>query len=520
MSSVQAILKSVATNGDAKNVDVVRSKVPQIQIPEKMSLRTASDWLLKKDKEEDKDLNLNYQIDGFPLDGAVAFRAALDEIYGFVSNADTPGWFGPNPPVMIGVPISETVTKQVPWGRVEIPGVAGYLETSMAANPTPKFVLTGQTKQRHLLEIEAIVEKTKEILRENSIYRGKAVRLDLTWVRLKERFNPMGHAPQFTVPTSQVREEELIFPASVQRDIELGLFTPIEQTQQCRNHKIPLKRGVLLAGEYGCGKTLTAYVTAKKAVQNGWTFIYLSNVLDLAEAFKFAKFYAPAVIFAEDVDRVVGQDERTEAIDAVLNSFDGVDTKGLELITVLTTNHLDKLTQAILRPGRCDTLVQVTRPDKEAAARLVKLYGRGLIALDADFEKIGVAVGGHLPAEIREAVERAKLAAIRRLTLEGNLPVDGSIQGHVREQDVIAAVEAMESQHKLLEPKMIDSRSIPEKCSAIIGQSILAAATDSQTRNTQIVMQLLNKMGMSADTMLEVAGELVDAGITSDDDEE
>lgn len=486
-----------------KDVNVQRSReVLQIIVPEKMALKTAADWLLKKDAEEDKRLQIYHEIECFPLDGAVALREALDEIYGFVQNTDTPGWFGEsNPPTMIGVPVGPDQIRQVPWGRVSIPGVYGYLETNMTTNPGPKFVLQGETKQRHLYEIEAIVAKMKEKLRTSSIYKGKAIRLDLSWIRLGQRFSPTGHAPKFTIPTDTVREEELIFPKNVQNDIELGLFTPIECADHCRSHKIPLKRGVLLAGDYGTGKTLTAYVTAKKAVNNGWTFIYLDNVLDLAQGFKFAAQYAPAVIFAEDVDRVVGQEDRTEAIDAVLNSFDGVDTKNLELITVLTTNHLEKLTQAVLRPGRCDTLVLVTRPDAEAAARLVKLYGRNLIAADADFAKIGQALNNHLPAEIREAVERAKLAAVRRLTVEGKLQKGGSIAGHVREQDVIAAVAAMESQHKLLEPKQKDNRSTLEKCAEILGDRIAEATADGVNKNASMALNILQEMGLKRDDL-------------------
>jgi SpoVK/Ycf46/Vps4 family AAA+-type ATPase len=75
-------------------------------------------------------------------------------------------------------------------------------------------------------------------------------------------------------------------------------------------HKVPLKRGVLLEGPYGTGKTLTAFVTAKKCVENGWTFIMLDRVAALKEALTFARMYAPAVVFAEDIDRSV-EGERT-----------------------------------------------------------------------------------------------------------------------------------------------------------------------------------------------------------------
>ncbi len=496
----------------AKNVNIERSKeVKQILIPDGMSLREAARWLERKDQEEDKEVGVYHEIDCFPLDGAVAFMDALDDIYGFVAKVNTPGFWGSSPPTMIGVPTGPNTSRQVPWGRVEIPGVAGYLNTSMKVTTAgPRFLLEGETKQRHLHEIEAVVSRIKERLKTHSIYKGKAIKLDLSWIRNggPRAFDPTGHAPKFSIPVEKVVESDLIFPEAVERDIDLGLFTPIECTDQCRKHGVPLKRGVLLAGDYGTGKTLTAYVTAKKAVNNGFTFIYLANVLDLAQAFQFAAMYSPAVIFSEDVDRVLGQDERTEAMDAILNSFDGVDTKQNDLITVLTTNHLDRLSQAILRPGRCDTLVQVTRPDADAAARLVQLYGRGLIAVDADFNRIGQALADHLPAEIREAVERAKLAAIRRLSKEGRLKKKtDSIQGEVREQDVLAAVHAMEAQHKLLEPKNLDNRSPVEKAAEELGYGIGKAIEGYSYRNAEASIRLLQQLGHKADDLNEVEAD-------------
>lgn len=494
----------------AKNVVIERSKdVKQILVPQGMSLKEASRWLERKDQEEDKEVAVYHEIDCFPLDGAVAFIDALDDIYGFVAKINTPGFWGESPPTMIGVPTGPNEIRQVPWGRIQVPGVAGFLNTSMKVTTAgPRFLLEGETKQRHLHEIEAIVEKIKDRLKTNSVYKGKAIKLDLSWIRNggPRAFDPTGHAPKFSIPTDTVKEDELIFPEHVQQDIDLGLFTPIEHAEQCRKHGVPLKRGVLLAGDYGTGKTLTAYVTAKKAVRNGYTFIYLSNVLDLAPAFQFAKMYAPAVIFAEDVDRALGQDERTESMDAILNSFDGVDNKHDDIITVLTTNHLEKLSQAVLRPGRCDTLVQVTRPDAEAARRLVKLYGRGLIADDADYDRIGTALADHLPAEIREAVERAKLAAIRRLSQEGELPEDGTIEGHVREQDVLAAVHAMEAQHKLLEPKDLDSRSPIEKAASELGFVIGKGIEGAGMTNANAAFRLLQRLGLSAEELNEVGG--------------
>jgi ATP-dependent 26S proteasome regulatory subunit len=278
----------------------------------------------------------------------------------------------------------------------------------------------------------------------------------------------------------------------VARDIRTGLFTALDHAKFCARMGIPAKRGVLLAGDYGTGKTLTAWVSAVKAVKAGMTFIYLKSVLDLANGFAFARQYQPAVIFAEDIDRVIN-DPQSEAMEQLRNAFDGVNTKNAQVITVLTTNHLDRLDPALLRPGRCDLLVTVTRPDAAAAVRLVKQYGGGLLSKDTDYERIGAALADHLPAEIREAVERSKMSCISRLCREQpNLDEStATIDGMVNETDILEAAEAMDDQHQRLLPKDKDNRHIVEKFADVLGQRFANSVNDTLDGKTAQIAAML-----------------------------
>jgi transitional endoplasmic reticulum ATPase len=62
-----------------------------------------------------------------------------------------------------------------------------------------------------------------------------------------------------------------------------------------------------------------------------------------------------------------------------LNEIDGVESKGKELITILTSNHAENINQAMLRPGRLDAVLSIQAPDAFAAEKLIRLYARGLI---------------------------------------------------------------------------------------------------------------------------------------------
>ena len=428
-----------------KNVEIERAGT-KIVLPPGMSYKEGREWLQRKEQEEETPIALMNEIDCYPLDGAVAFHRALSERYGWTNLVPTPGFFGPTPPVMVGIPIGVDEILQVAWGSVQVPGIAGRLETRLVHEPRPKFMIAGQTKRKHEPDVKEIVDLTKKFLREQSIYRGKAIRVSWEWQRTGTDFNPTEHCPKF-MDLLGVQESELIFPRVVQEKLELGLYTPIEQTRYCRDHLIPLKRGVLLYGPYGTGKTLTANVTAKKAVDNGWTFIYCASALDLGEGLRFARMYPPAIVFAEDIDKVISGG-RTEEMNQLLNTLDGVDSKGAEVITVMTTNHIEMLNQASVRPGRLDTVVEVTPPDADAAARLVELYGRGLLSTNTDLVRVGKELENRIPAFIREVVERAKLATVRRLAKEGRAHV--GIKGEVREVDLLAAADQMQDHARLL----------------------------------------------------------------------
>lgn len=446
-----------------RDVQIVREG-NQIVLPAEMSYKQARTWLERKEVEEEQMIAIDEIVEAFPVEGAYAFAKAIAKKYGFVALVPTPGFFGPNPPVMIGVDVGidadgKVLTAQVPWGRLEIPKISGFLETGITLkNNRLLFQIGGEIRQKHKEEIRQLANLTREIVQNDSIYRGKAIRVSFPDPAEPKKFNPRD-CPKF-IATTNVRQEELIFAKDVERAVNTSLFVPIEKTAYCREYKIPLKRGILLEGPFGTGKTLTAYVAAKKCEENGWTFIYLDKVKDLKTAIHFAKAYQPAVIFAEDVDRVM-DGARDEAMDEILNTIDGVDTKGMEVIIALTTNHVEHIEPAMMRPGRLDAVITIKAPDAEAAIQLVRLYARGRLDDKDNFDHVGKKLNGQIPAVIREVVERSKLAAVGRLH-------DGE-KLTLRARDLEFAADEMLNHLRLMTPKPEDKRSDFEKAADTLG---------------------------------------------------
>ncbi len=398
--------------GTFKNVGVDHGASTRIVLPEGMSLVQGAAWLKRLDEENDRTVAIHHEINAYPLEGAYALVRALRERFGFISLEATPGFFRDDPPHMVGLDISPTERVQVPWGRYRLPGSDGFIDTGLAVQKdgAVKFTLNGETKRRHEETFNEIAALVKQYVTEHSLYKGKAIRIEFP--EDPKQIDP-SYTPKFW-DTSRISASDLVFPRAVQDLVDVTLFAPIEHTARARRMQIPLKRGILLEGPYGTGKTLTAGVAAKKCAENGWTFIYLEKASHLKRAIMLARQYQPAVIFAEDIDQEIGGNERDEAVNSILNTIDGIDAKTTEIIVVLTTNHVDRINRAMLRPGRLDAVIPVRAPDAEAVQRVIRLYGRGLVDPNTNLTEVGRLLDGQIPATIREVIERAKLSAARR----------------------------------------------------------------------------------------------------------
>lgn len=447
-----------------KDVEVMREG-EQIILPKAMTYDEGILWLQRKKKEEEEVVAWKEVVNCFPLDGAYALMKALKRRFGWTSLQPTPGFFGNNPPEMVGMPVSVTENVQVAWGRVIVPKVEGHIDTGFAIKDgMVVFQMSGYVKKKDQHVMAEIAEEVRKIVREESVYRGKAIRVDFVDFT-DDGFNPFTHAPRF-LDTTKTRIEDLIFPETTDRIVKTTLFTPITHTALCREHKVPLKRGILLEGPYGCGKTMTANVTAKLCEQHGWTFIYLENAKELRTAMNFAKMYSPSVIFTEDIDRAdSSKGNRDEEMNLILNVIDGVETKGAEVMVVVTTNHVERITQAMLRPGRLDAVIPVRPPDEGAVGRLIRLFAGKALPEDADITKVSRKLAGNIPAVIREVVERSKLASIHRCGETGEV-VD------LQPWDLEVSADGMLDHLRLLAPKAEDHRSEREKAAAVLAEGL------------------------------------------------
>lgn len=406
-------------------------------LPEHMPAEKAVEALQRLIADENQKFDVHEIIDCYPHDGAVAFLKAMTELYGWASPQTVQTFFGPRLPQMVSVKIGpkDSDVMQCPLGRFMLPGVDKPVNAIFYENDKgPCFLIHGEVrkKDRHvLLELATL---TRRIVKEQSIYKGRPIRLGVT----EEGTLDMSRPPEF-MDVSEISVANLIFDDNIMDQIETNVLVPIRKAALCRQYKIPVKRTALFEGPFGTGKSLTARLTARVAEENGWTFILLDKVQGLKTALEFAKRYAPAVVFAEDIDRVAC--ERTDEMNDLINTIDGVISKSTEVMTLLTTNFVEKLDPVILRPGRLDAVISIRAPSPETVQRLIRYYAGELLDAAEDLTQSGLELKDQIPASIRECVERAKLGMI------------GRGDRHLLDRDIVIAGQTMKNHLALLNAK-------------------------------------------------------------------
>jgi len=461
------------------NIDVeIRREGRELVLPGEpvpMTYQAGIKMLERKIEEEETEVAVNEQVTGFWLDSAVAFAKAMRRIYGWAQAVPTPTFFGPEPPRMLDVETGVNERTKVIWGSFQLPNIAGRLETRLSRKGRQAlFTIAGSTKRKHLGAIAELADLTRQIVREESIYRGKAFTVPVD--DNGNISNDPTVQPSF-IDTSKVDPAGLVFPEITASQVDTLLLAPIRHTEAARRLGIPLKRGVLLAGPFGTGKTLTAAVTARIAEENGWTYITAKTAKAVANLAEFARLYQPSVIFVEDVDSVLGG-ERNEDMNTILNTIDGVLNKGDAVITVLTTNNVEAIHQAMLRPGRLDAVIMVDPPDRAAAERLMRMYGRGLIPEDEALDGAARELAGQIPATIREVVERSKLAALHRAG-------GGGGDFYLLDADLTAAARGMKHHLDLLNRPLDRVLSPAEKLGQAMAELVSRAVSgeDAETEH-------------------------------------
>jgi transitional endoplasmic reticulum ATPase len=172
---------------------------------------------------------------------------------------------------------------------------------------------------------------------------------DGDWKKNKQLFNAVVKASW----------DDVIIKPAMKTDItnDVDSFFGARATYQ--EYNIPWKRGVILHGPPGCGKTISIKALMNTVRHQGVANLYVksfkasgcqSDQASIRQIFTKARAVAPALLIFEDLDSLVTDELRS----FFLNEVDGVEENNGILI-IGSTNHLDRLDTSITkRPSRFD----------------------------------------------------------------------------------------------------------------------------------------------------------------------
>jgi hypothetical protein len=233
-----------------------------------------------------------------------------------------------------------------------------------------------------------------------NVYRGQVISLSP---------GSLGMGPQTLVAfhaLPAVARGEVVLPEPLLARVERQTFRFAEHAGELLAARRSLKRGLLLYGSPGTGKTLTLmYLIGRMP---GRTVLLATGMgVGLLQAIvQMARTLAPAMVVIEDVDLIA--EERGmpfgrggALLFELLNELDGL-RDDCDVIFALTTNRPEVLEPALAaRPGRTDLAVELPLPDASHRRRLLDLYAQGLQRWDVDLDGVVARTEGASPLYIK-----------------------------------------------------------------------------------------------------------------------
>lgn len=361
----------------------------------------ALDYIDNELKQSKKMAKINYRIRCFRNDGIYQLNQAISQVFGAVVSKEQRNPSGESSVQTVDITLADGTRVKAPYGDISLEGLGeGSSININYDSSTHDLVITGKCQFRFSSLMDDIIEVTKHNLRTNSICKGQA--LEISDINDPKILDLSGIDRQLMVLSKET--EYALRP----------IYARIMNPTMCLEKGIPLKFGALLEGGYGTGKTLLAFKLAKKAVANNWMFIYLKDPKLLAEALRMSKIIDQSghgvLIFVEDIDQVT-RGNRDSAMQDILNTLDGGDTKDMNVITLFTTNHIELIEPTFLRGKRVGTIISMGPLDAETAEQFIrKSFEIGCYTILDDLTDVCKFIeASHIaPAFMAEIIEKVK----------------------------------------------------------------------------------------------------------------
>lgn len=170
------------------------------------------------------------------------------------------------------------------------------------------------------------------------------------------------------------RPGRLMSTIYIDESVKSSIITRLQKFRQSRSlyemYGVTWKYVMLFEGAPGLGKSSTVMAIATQMKFHLYKLTLTARMTSVDLEGLFANVADKSILLIEDVDSLFGVDrsatKTTANIDfsTILNCLDGVNTT-VGTIIILTTNHVEKLDPALIRPGRIDFVLKFPTPSRE-----------------------------------------------------------------------------------------------------------------------------------------------------------
>lgn len=184
--------------------------------------------------------------------------------------------------------------------------------------------------------------------------------------------------------------DDIFLPETVRKEVKTNIIDYVDSKKIRIKQKngLPAKRGIIMVGDPGTGKTFLSRILAKTL---NTTFMVVTNVDsngDLENIFDFAKMFDRIILLFEDIDIYAGNRDSNFTVSTMLNRLDGLEVNN-HLIVLCTTNNFKVLDKALKnRPGRFDRILYFDPPDTKLKIEMLKGFCNGKNITKIDFKKV------------------------------------------------------------------------------------------------------------------------------------
>ena len=169
----------------------------------------------------------------------------------------------------------------------------------------------------------------------------------------------------FGVSKMEYKSEEFFhLPSLPHEQILSDLQKFWDNKQKFINYNLNPKRGIILHGDPGCGKTSLIYLLVEEIKKRNGISVYFDvpdNWVEIAKLIRKVEKERPILCIIEDIDLIIAK----HGEESFLNFLDGLNSI-TNVVYVATTNIIEKIPDRIKdRPSRFDKKYQIKKPTEQ-----------------------------------------------------------------------------------------------------------------------------------------------------------